>query len=211
MKANKQSLSNRNLVSGFGTNDADYTTKPRINGKQVVCPFYQVWESMLARCYNPKYHLRNPTYKGCSVCEEWRFFSVFKKWMQSQEWEGMQLDKDILIDGNKLYSPDACLFVSGHVNSLLADSADICGEYPQGVSLACNKFVARCRVNGKRKHIGSFSSVDQAAQAYKEFKSNEIIRVAKMQQDHRVSSALLDRANDLSLLNNTCTPVRNGV
>ena len=39
--------------------------------------------------------------------------------MESQEWEGKQLDKDIVIPGNKVYSPDACIFVDKRINNLM--------------------------------------------------------------------------------------------
>ena len=30
---------------------------------------YDIWHSMLTRCYDPKYHEKYPTYKGCKVEE----------------------------------------------------------------------------------------------------------------------------------------------
>ena len=104
-------VSKPRLIQGVGTNDANYTVKisedlPRLpNGKRrrkVVwrCPYYSRWESMLSRVYSKNYHLRRPTYKGCSVCEEWLLFSNFKKWVDEQpcgDWENRHLDKDLLI------------------------------------------------------------------------------------------------------------------
>ena len=47
---------NRRLVSGVGTNDADYTTSPvAVNGVRTRCPFYVKWLDMLTRCYSDKY------------------------------------------------------------------------------------------------------------------------------------------------------------
>lgn len=61
------------LVYGVGINDADYVVQRKetieVNGVRKrrlvwVCPYYQVWRTMLRRCYSTKYHDRQPTYKG---------------------------------------------------------------------------------------------------------------------------------------------------
>ena len=116
----------------MGVNDADYTVIPTVNGKQVVCTFYRAWTAMLKRCYNPTYQANNPTYIGCTVCDEWLTFSNFKKWMMRQDFQGKQLDKDLLVKGNKLYSPETCVFVDGMINTFTIDSGAIRGDYPIG-------------------------------------------------------------------------------
>ena len=109
----------KRLVYGVGINDADYVVQKwetigYVNGKQKqkliwICPYYSAWKSMLKRCYSSKYQDKRPTYKGCSVSDEWLTFSVFKVWMEKQDWEGKQLDKDLLFEGNKIYSADTCV------------------------------------------------------------------------------------------------------
>ena len=91
------------LVYGVGINDM-----PRgfcsyyKNGKQIVEHFYKTWKNSLERCYSFKYQENNPTYKGCSVCEEWLTLSNFKEWYDKQYYvKGFQLDKDIIKAGNK--------------------------------------------------------------------------------------------------------------
>ena len=115
------------LVCGVGINDADYKVElkrvvGRVNGKPIreidwICPFYYKWRNMLVRGYSRKLKDRHKTYEECYVCEEWLRFSNFKAWMEQQDWEGKQLDKDLLVIGNKLYSPSTCCFVSRQVNS----------------------------------------------------------------------------------------------
>jgi len=191
------SITQRKLVLGHGINDADYVTNIKIDGKRRECPFYQRWKNMLMRCYDPKFHVSKPTYKGCTVCNEWLTFSNFKRWMIKQDWKGKQLDKDLLIKGNKIYGPDKCVFVSSRVNSLLSDSAAIRGKYPIGVfkHSVNNSFIAKCKVNGKNIHIGSFSSPDVAFDAYKKFKSDRIREIASTLEEP-VRSALLSRVYD---------------
>lgn len=108
------------LVCGMGTNDADYSVvgySKDSSGKttQTMCMYYRTWKSMLRRCY---YEKDNISYNDCKVCEEWLLFSNFKSWMEEQNYEaGLHLDKDILVPGNKLYSPSNCVFIPNEINS----------------------------------------------------------------------------------------------
>lgn len=71
---------------------------------------------MLERCYSEKLLESNPSYIGTSVCSEWLYATAFKEWMEKQNWQGKSLDKDIIVPGSKLYSPDTCAFVSQATN-----------------------------------------------------------------------------------------------
>lgn len=131
------------LVYGVGINDADYVvmkmqTIGDVNGKRKQklvweCPYHRTWKGMLKRCYSAKYQETRPTYEGCSVSDDWLTFSVFKNWMEAQNWEGRQLDKDLLFEENKVYSPETCVFVSGMVNSFTIDRGNDRGEWMIGV------------------------------------------------------------------------------
>jgi len=161
-------MKKKKLVFGWGINDANYTVRPRAKGKQVWCPYYACWSNMIRRCYDPKYQKTQPTYIGCSVAEEWRSFMAFRSWMMTQDWQGKALDKDIINPGNKVYSPSTCVFVSSHLNNLLMDCGAARGEHPVGVywDEQRRKYQAHCRINGKKKHLGSYSTPDLAHQAY---------------------------------------------
>lgn len=74
---------------------------------------------LLQRCYDIKFQHNHPTYVGCVVCDEWLHFSNFKKWFDANFVEGYDLDKDILVKGNKVYSPDTCCFVPHEINILV--------------------------------------------------------------------------------------------
>lgn len=96
----------RELVYGVGVDDLDYPKKKLLpNGKYSFCPYYQRWRGMIRRCYSKAQLGKNPNYEGCTVCDEWLTFSNFKSWMEKQDWEGKELDKDLLVRGNKVYSP----------------------------------------------------------------------------------------------------------
>lgn len=192
--ASKKSLVNRKPVYGVGINDADYVTRPKINGDQVVCPYYRTWSSMIVRSYSDKYQVSRPTYIGCSVTKEWLIFSNFRKWMETQDWQGKQLDKDILIPGNKVYRPDTCVFVSRQINTLLTDSAAARGEYPQGVDFhkATGKYRASCKVIGNQKYLGLFTAIPEAEYEYLTFKSKLIKSIAY--EDESISNPELQEA-----------------
>ena len=78
-------------------------------------PQYKTWQNMLQRCYDEKTQKRNPSYKGCTVCKHWHNFQNFAKWYienYPEDGRPYQLDKDIKVNGNKVYSPDTCVFVT---------------------------------------------------------------------------------------------------
>lgn len=179
----KASVANRRLTYGVGINDSGYIVSPTINGERFHCPFYTKWQSMLQRCYSVKSQNRKPTYIGCSVCDEWLTFSAFKSWMEKQDWENKELDKDIVFSGNKIYSPTTCIFVSPEINKLLTDNAAVRGKHPKGVSFVSrlNKFVSKCRIGVEEKYLGLFDTSEEASSEYKKIKSNYIISIANQQ------------------------------
>lgn len=159
--ASKKSLAKRKLIHGIGINDAWYITQPLVEGKNYRCPYYIRWKCMLKRSYSEKDMESSPTYNGVSVCKEWHVFSTFRQWMAQQDWEGKQLDKDIILPDNKVYSPETCVFVSRNINNLLLDSGKSRGKYKQGVYLDHGKFRASCwNGAGKNKHLGYFQNPD---------------------------------------------------
>lgn len=158
------------------------------NGK--TTKVYDIWRAMLRRCYDPKLHMKEPTYFNCEVCDEWLNFQNFAAWYEENYYEiedkVMCLDKDILVKGNKIYSPDTCVFVPQEINTLFVKSDATRGELPIGVSIdrRTNKFQAQCTVNGKLTHIGCYSSPEEAFEAYKEFKEELIKSTADQYKDY---------------------------
>lgn len=127
-----------------------------------------IWRSMLRRCYDPKLHKRQPCYIGCSVCDEWKIFDNFYDWVIKQDWQGNQLDKDIINPSNKIYSPENCAFISKKLNTLLVHKRSNKGIYPTGVSFhkPTGKYQATITRNGKFKHLGFFKTINLAQEQY---------------------------------------------
>jgi len=206
-KSDTQKLSTPKMVFGVGINDADYAvqrveTIEYVNGKRKqrvvwVCPYYRAWKDMLQRCYSTKLQERFPTYKGCSVSEEWLRFSNFRRWMEKQDWEGMHLDKDILFEGNKFYSAETCVFVSGALNSFTIDSGASRGEWLIGVCWhkGAGKFMSQCKnpFTKKGECLGYFTCEVEAHQAWLNRKLELAHLLAEEQTDSRVAKALIDR------------------
>lgn len=169
-----------------------------INQKLTSC--YQVWSGMLRRCYEP-YTLntnRHKEYRDVKVCDEWHNFQNFAQWYEDNYYEidgeSMQLDKDILIKNNKVYSPKTCIFVPKRINLLFVKNDNHRGDLPLGVSLANREaieYVARCNIDGKCIIIGKFNDVLDAFNSYKVAKEKHIKDVADNYID-KIPSKLYD-------------------
>ena len=112
--------------------------------------------------------------------------------MIQQDWEGKALDKDIIIPGNKRYSPESCAFVGSKLNSILNDHRSTRGKLPQGVGwLTGNKnFIAKVNHNGSRVFIGMFDTKEEASAAYIKAKVKIILDSASEQTDIRIATGL---------------------
>ena len=131
-------------VFGIGVSDMG-PVNSTAEGKQVMHPAYNAWKRLLSRAYCPKFKAKNLTYEGVTVCDEWLTFSNFYRWWQAMYVPGWDLDKDIRVPGNKMYSPEACAFIPRSLNTALVDSGAVRGELPQGVSLNGKGYRARCK------------------------------------------------------------------
>ena len=144
---------------------------------------YKIWYYMLQRCYDPKYQEREPTYKGCTVEEFWLNFQNMCEWLDKNYYEipgeKMQLDKDILCKGNKVYSRETCIFVPQRINSLFVKSDKSRGDNPIGVHPTSSGNYQACCNNeyGKYIYLGTYSTEEEAFQAYKVYKEKVIKEV----------------------------------
>ena len=150
---------------------------------------YVVWHDMLRRCYSEKYHEKYPTYKDCIVCEEWLNFQNFARWYNDNyyeiEGERMELDKDILVKHNKIYSPETCIFVPQTINSLFVKKQNNRGDSAIGTSPTRNgKYRVQCSIinpetrKSKNEYLGVYETQEKAFQVYKYYKEKNIKHVA---------------------------------
>lgn len=162
---------------GYG----DY--KSSIKGKPTE--EYKAWRSMLTRSYDTKMIEKRKSYKGSSVCEEWHNFQNFAKWYEENKWTNelkLQVDKDILHKGNKLYSPETCVLVDGRINSTFRkfNNKEIQNkDVPTGVikskKYTNQYYYARIKkYNKKIEYLGSFNTLEEAFLVYKKEKEKYI-------------------------------------
>jgi len=146
---------------------------------------YIIWKHMIKRCYTSNPCKKDLSYLDCSVCNEWLNFTNFHHWYDENYYEipneRMQLDKDILHKGNKIYCPECSIFVPQSINKLFTKRQNYRGKYYIGVSKISksNKFQASCDIgNGKLQYIGSYITPLLAFNAYKIVKEKYIKQVA---------------------------------
>lgn len=124
---------------------------------------------------------------------------AFRDWALAQDWEGNQLDKDILVSGNKVYGPETCCFVPRYLNMIGPRLNQPCVS-PQKRG---KPWGARINCNGKFKWIGSYNTEKEAADAWRKERASDILRlIAKYRSeakkvDYRVCCALQDQVTDL--------------
>lgn len=176
------------MIKGFSVN-----SKVLKNG--VKTKDYEHWYNMAYRTSTPKEWDKYPRYKDCRVCDEWHSFENFKQWFDENYYEvdgeSMCLDKDILVKGNKIYSPETCCFVPNTINVLFTKNNAKRGKYPIGVCYdkESNKFMAQLSYQEnrhskkKRKKLGRFATPEQAFDKYKQAKEEYIKIVADRYKD----------------------------
>jgi len=170
----------------------------RIDGKELR--EYVLWSGVVERCYCGKAQGRNAkSYEDCSMSENFRYYHYFKDWCNNQigfDQAGWELDKDILVKGNRIYSEDVCVFVPHAINSLLLTNESKRGEYPIGVTFDKRNSKFRVCINkyGKHSHVGHYRTIREASLAYKDAKERYVKEVAtryRDQIDPRVYEALM--------------------
>lgn len=168
--------------------------KANINNKNTI--EYTTWADMIKRCYDPYNINKQLTYQEVTVCKEWLNFQNFAEWFHDNyyelENEKVELDKDIIKHGNKIYCPEYCGFVPQSINRLLVKKSK--GICPIGVCFYKNKYKAQITINGKIKYIGCFTSSTEAFNAYKKEKEKHIKVIAdkyKNVLDKKVYNSLI--------------------
>lgn len=172
--------------------DGNYKVKSK-------CKSYSLWRDMLERSTSERFKEEKPTYKDVSLSESFKNFDFFHSWCLKQVGygvKGFELDKDILIKGNKIYSEHTCCFVPKEINMLFVKTNTLRGEYPIGVyfhkRLGC--FAAQMKMGKHSKACVKYAKTAEDAFAlYKEMKENRIKFFAdkyKHQIDSKVYNAL---------------------
>lgn len=158
------------MVLNFGINDVKHMS--RIDGKRTV--EYMTWISMLRRSKCEKFKHKHPTYSDVNCCDDWLVFSKFLKdltcmdnfeKLKNDKWV---LDKDILSEGNKLYSKDTCCIIPVKLNAFLTQRDAKRSQDGIGVFKTKNgKYRSSISFFGKTKNLGTYENSLEASTAYK--------------------------------------------
>ena len=157
------------------------------DGKNVHTWEHNKWQGMLQRCFDNKLKDRYPTYKDVTCCDRWlcfaNFLEDFEILKQEYSWDNdkkLNLDKDILNKNNKIYSLENCVLVPDWINNLFIKRDANRGDCPIGVSYhkRDRKYQAQCNINGKKTSLGYYNTIEEAFNAYKIAKEQEIKRIA---------------------------------
>lgn len=154
---------------------------------------YITWRDMLRRCFDVEYKEKHPTYKDVTCCKEWLNYENFYEWLHSQEnfdkWlngDKWSIDKDILVKGNKIYSPEMCVLSPHNVNSLFVKCDSTRGSLPIGVVKDKYGFIASYHnpyISNKSNYIGHYSTFEKAFYEYKVYKENIIKQIAQIEYE----------------------------
>ena len=115
-----------------------------------------------------------PNILRCNGVQEWHSFRAFRTWWLANYRDDGQLDKDLLVVGNKEYGPDVCIYIPSMLNSFTTDCGASRGELPIGVCLhkQTGRYKSECRspITGKQHSIGYFNTPEAAHDAWLNYK-----------------------------------------
>lgn len=181
-------------VNGVGIIGVKYKSKESCNKTKKE---YALWNSMLERCYSKTNRAKFVAYDGCSTSENFKRYEFFYEWCQDQVGFkcGYELDKDLLIKGNKLYSENTCLFLPKEVNAAISLKKSQRSKFLIGVRKRGEHFSARYSCFNKGVEFGKFSTEIEAFLAYKKAKEDYLKSLAEKYMksiDYRAYKALIN-------------------
>ncbi|MGP2759590.1 hypothetical protein ACTVLY_20620 [Serratia marcescens] len=175
------------LVAGIGTNDLAYNKTKQIE-IGLITPELQdkcwiAWNNRLAA-------------QDCgraTVSTEWLTYSNFAMWWLDTHVDDWVIDKDWVVQGNREYHPDKCVWVPTKINNLLGDGRRKATNLPKGVSMDRKSYRAQCWVDGVReaKYFKNPHDAHRQWQLLKIQEFNNVLREYAF--DHRLDGRVIQR------------------
>ena len=193
---NQGKIADRLKPSVFGVGIIGNKYPTTINRKSTK--HYVLWKSMLERCYSDNPKKVFTTYKNCIISDSFLHYEYFYDWCNKQigfNCDNFDLDKDLLIKGNKVYSESACVFLPKEINLALSTKKSQRGGCLIGVRKTKTGYQSRCNISGKNYSLGVFNTEIEAFNAYKQAKENYLKELAnkwKDKIDARAYNALMN-------------------
>lgn len=137
---------------------------------------YEDWSSMLKRCY--VLGKNHSSYSDKYVSDDWKNFQNFAEWATKQPnfgRDGWQLDKDLLVNGNTVYSEKTCVYLPREINTFITRKRR--NDLPLGIDISHKYdgtpfFRVQGRENGKNVYLGMFFDLEEAFMCYKKHKES---------------------------------------
>ena len=126
-------------------------------------PLYYTWANMLSRCTNPN----TPNFsdyggRGVTVCERWHHFKNFAIDMGKRPSKQHSLDR---IDNDKGYSPENCKWSTRQEQNSNKRTYRTSTTGISGIRFRGEKYQVRVLIDGKRKSIGNYNTLQEALDA----------------------------------------------
>lgn len=161
----KQSLLSGHSVS-CGCYSSEVTTNMNTRHGLFGTASHTAWSNMIQRCTNPNnegYH--NYGGRGIVISEDWLTFENFFRDMGHPP-EGLTLER---LDVNGNYCKDNCVWADRNTQAWNKRKAKNNTSGKTGVwKSRTNKWVTTISVEGKRIHLGTFTTFEEASEARKE-------------------------------------------
>ena len=162
---------------------------------------YDAWIRMLERSKSESFKNKYPAYQDVDCCDEWLCFQNFAEWYDNHYYkidgQTMEVDKDWIKFGNKIYCPEFCEIVPSIINSCLLNHKKMKNyELPTGIAYNSNKFKVRLSIEGKRQTLGNYSELKDAMSIYKKSKINYIKYLAEKYKNY-IPKIIYDNMMDI--------------
>lgn len=155
-----------------------YMGSGKYNSGGVGREAYLRWSAIWRRIQEPDLF---PSYADCSLDPDWHNFQNFAEWYYNTPYnrKDWQIDKDILVPGNRVYSADTCVMVPDEINQFFTSKVGIKAPYRGVTKDRHGKFVANLRNEFGKHRLGYFENPEDAYQCYCEAKDIEASRLAQ--------------------------------
>ena len=189
-------------IRDFKNEDGKWSSGYSKDGKTYHTKASAVWHAMRQRCGVGGSKKANAAYADCVMSENFLKFQFFAEWCQTQIGYGLpnyQIDKDILLEGNRVYSEVNCVFVPQELNSFFCSRSGPVSDLPKGVTRCKNSYSARFAPASVSGYLGMFKTVEEASQSYQDARNKGLARWLRHFQndefviDQRVTNALAER------------------
>lgn len=156
-------------VGYLGCSDAEATRDNYI---------YSKWANMMQRCYDEETHRLKPYYALCTAEIEWLNFSNYREWHKENMMgdRKVDLDKDVLVQGNTVYGSETCTLIPHFTNTLFEERG---ADTNIVLNNTTGKYNVTMSVLGKNEDVGTFDTEEEARQGYIDYKQDYIWNYAK--------------------------------